>query len=127
MPETRHDQMMKAVRKFHKENPEVYRLFEKKTLELIAQGFEHHSAKAIFEHLRWETAESDTEGKNVFKLPNNHHAFYSRQFMHRHPEYAGFFRTRKQISRHKPPRDRELTPEDYETFPKGARRIAPPP
>ncbi len=78
---------------FHKKNPRVYDLFERFTLAVINRGFQHYSAKAIFERIRWHTDVETSDAK--FKLQNNHTAYYSRYFMHRHPDHDGFFRTRE--------------------------------
>lgn len=78
--------------KFHLDNPQVYILFEKFTLQLIARGFKHYSADAVMHRVRWETS-VETTG-DLWKINNDHTAYYSRRFMANHPEYSGFFRTR---------------------------------
>ena len=111
---TRHDEMREQVTAFHKENPKVYQLFEKFSFQLIARGFNNYSSNAVFERIRWETDEADTDGKSTFKINNNYRAFFARAFMKRHPEYDGFYRLRKQTSQdgdatHLP----ELGPTDF--------------
>jgi hypothetical protein len=110
---TRHDELKLQVTTFHKEHPKVWELFCRFTHELIGRGFQHYSAKGVFERIRWETAEAKT-GETSFKLNNNYSAFYARRFMATYPDRDGFFRTREQISKgssatHLPP----LTPQDY--------------
>ena len=78
---------------WHRENPDVWKLFEKFTDDVIARGHEHYSAKAIFERIRWHT-EIETDG--AFKLQNNFTAYYARLFHALRPECDGFFRTRLQ-------------------------------
>ncbi len=109
---------------FHKANPRVWRLFHQFTLELIGRGFEHYGVAGVWERIRWETA--SVHDPASFTLNNNHRAFYARWWMQINPEYAGFFRTREQISGKQvatnlPP----LTPADFPTWPAGPRRIAP--
>ena len=94
---SRHDEMTQQVKAFHQEHPQVWQLFSRFTEELIHRGFEHYSAKGVFERIRWETAEADG-ALNEFKLNNNYSAFYARAFMRANPEHEGFFRTRHQIS-----------------------------
>jgi len=77
---------------FHTQNPYVYDLVERFTFEVINRGFMHYSINSIFERIRWHT-DVETYG-DEFKLSNNHRAYYARYFMHNHPEYKGFFRTK---------------------------------
>lgn len=79
--------------KFHNENPRVYQLFERFTLEAISRGHGHYSADAIMHRVRWETSISTTDPE--FKINNNHVAFYARMFMDNNPERVGFFETRQ--------------------------------
>ena len=113
---TRHDEMRAKALEFHQAHPEVWRLFQRFTLEMINRGLEHYSAKGIFERIRWETAEAKVNTEKEFKLNNNYSPFYARGFMDKYPQHAGFFRTRKQISKdacacNLPP----LGPGDYPT------------
>jgi hypothetical protein len=71
----------------------VYELFKRFAFEVIRRGHKHYSANAIFERIRWHT-DIETNG-DPFKLSNNHRAYYARLFMHDHPEYEGFFRTKE--------------------------------
>ncbi len=87
------DRLKKQFWEFHKKNPQVYRLLEKFTFDVIKRGFKNYSINAIFERIRWHT-DIETVGSS-FKLSNNHRAYYARYFMHLHPEYQGFFRTKE--------------------------------
>lgn len=78
---------------FHRDNPHVYELFKKYTLEAIASGRETYSTISIFERIRWYT-DIETQG-DPFKINQNFATYYGRQFMRDHPEHDGFFRTRK--------------------------------
>jgi ABC-type proline/glycine betaine transport system substrate-binding protein len=77
---------------FHKANPQVYELFKRFTFEALRSGRKNYSAYAIFQRIRWHS-EIETQGDD-FKLNNNHQPYYARLFMHDHPQYDGFFRTR---------------------------------
>lgn len=113
--ESRYDQLRDDCIRFHRANPEVWRLFEKFTFDRIRRGFSHYSVNGVFERIRWETAEADVQG-NEFKLNNNYRPFYARAFMSKYPEYDGFFRTRFQKSKEDLATSLpELGPEDYPT------------
>jgi hypothetical protein len=79
---------------YHRENPKVYELFEKFTLDVIGRGHKNYSANAVFERIRWHT-DVEVEEEGEFKLSNNHRAYYARYFHWKHPEFDGFFRTKK--------------------------------
>ena len=80
---------------WHKKNPEVYELFEKFTLQAIKRGQKRLSAWLIINRVRWETS-VETYG-DPFKVSNDYIAFYSRYFMHRYPQYKGFFKLHAMI------------------------------
>ena len=82
---------------FHKENPHVYDLVERFTFDVIKRGFDNYSMNSVFERIRWHT-DIETADETDFKLSNNHRAYYARLFMHNHPRYEGFFKT-KQLRR----------------------------
>lgn len=79
---------------FHKENPHVYDLVERFTLDVINKGYNNYSINSVFERIRWHT-DIETKCEREFKLSNNHRAYYARYFMHLHPQYNGFFRTKE--------------------------------
>ena len=113
-PRTRRDELEQAAREFHAENPEVWRLFVRFTLEAVGRGFSTYSVAAIFERIRWETDEADAEGRSTFKLNNNHRASYARWLMETYPQCRGFFRLREQTSKNQVAIDLpELTPGDF--------------
>lgn len=90
---TRTDQILDAFAKFHAENSEVWALFQRFALNVIASGRANYSANAIFERIRWHT-EIETNSAEV-KLSNNFRAYYARMFHLAHPNHDGFFRNRK--------------------------------
>ena len=111
---TRYDQMREQCNEFHEQHPEVWDMFVKFTFDRINRGFTNYSVNGIFERIRWETAEADVSG-NKFKLNNNYRPFYARRFMKMYPSHDGFFRTRKQTSKHDDASPySELGPEDFE-------------
>lgn len=79
-------------KKYDRDNPQIWRAFERFTFEAKNKGFEHYSAKGIFELIRWHTS---TTGGGLFKLNNSFHADYARKMMEVHPAFKGFFRLRE--------------------------------
>lgn len=80
--------------KFHTAYPQVYLLFEKFALQLIQAGKVKLGSKMIMERIRWEisTSAKDDEG---FKINNNYTAYYSREFVKKHPQYRDYFEFRE--------------------------------
>jgi len=78
---------------WHKENPHVYELFERFSLQAIGSGRKNFSHWLIMNRIRWETAITTTGDE--FKIRNDFIAYYARLFMALHPEYDGFFRIRE--------------------------------
>lgn len=94
---TRADQLFAAFAKFHRENPEVWNLFERYTLATIDAGHSNYSANAVFERIRWHV-DIETSGGSALKLNNNFRCFYARLFHAAYPHYAGYFRNRRRAS-----------------------------
>jgi hypothetical protein len=76
-----------------RENPGIWALFERFTLEAIAAGMSHYSADAICHRIRWHV-EIEVRDASGFKVNNNHVAFLARRFEKKHPAHRGFFRLR---------------------------------
>lgn len=113
-PKTRKDELEDAAKEFHRQHPKVWTLFVKFTREMVDRGFNHYSTNAIFERIRWETDQADSDGNSTFKLNNNHRSFYARWYMNAFPEHQGFFRLRFMTSKNEPAKDLpELTPKDF--------------
>ena len=111
---TRHEEMREQCIAFHNKHPEIWDLFVHFSYQMINRGFKNYSAKAIFERIRWEK-DAGGDGVTVFKVGNNHPAFYARAFMKKYPQHEGFFRLRKQTSEGKPATYMpEISPEDCE-------------
>ena len=70
----------------------MYELFKRFTMQAISRGHRNLSAWLIVNRIRWETS-IETTGDD-FKISNDFIAYYSRLFMHDHPQYKGFFRTK---------------------------------
>lgn len=86
------DQIQIDFERFNRENPDVYRQFDRFARRMIEKGCAVGSAYLIFERIRWETV-VETRGEPV-KLNNNYRPLYARLWMERNPDHAGFFRTR---------------------------------
>ena len=80
-------------KKFHEENPQVWDLFKKYTMEVVNTGRKHYSVNAIIERIRWHT-NIETKGEQ-FKISNNHRAYYARYFHEQYPSLDGFFKTKR--------------------------------
>ncbi len=76
---------------WHQENPWVWREFEALSLEMAAVR-DRYSAWSVIGKLRWEY-DLRTTGPE-FKITNDYIAYYSRLFMHLHPQHEGFFQTK---------------------------------
>ena len=74
-----------------RENPEVYKMFEKFALE-ASKYKTKYSARGIFHRIRWETMVSEKDSQ--YKLDAGWSSHYARKFMNNHPELGTFFETR---------------------------------
>lgn len=84
------------LEKYNQENPHIYEVFEKFTLQVIDTGRKYFGAKAIMERVRFYSL---IEAKNdVFKVNNNQVAFYARLFEARNAQFKGFFRKRRALA-----------------------------
>jgi hypothetical protein len=90
------DHIQKNFEKFHRDNPRVYYLFKRFAKQWMNVGYEHGSAKQIYERIRWETAvETTSNAHPTLKINNNYTSRYARMWHDEHPEYPNFFRTRQ--------------------------------
>ena len=90
---TNRAELAEAFADFHRKNPRVFLLFRRFAYEAQAAGHKHFSADAVMHRVRWETS-IETTG-HVFKINNNHVAYYARRLMETSPPLKGFFHTRK--------------------------------
>lgn len=96
------DQLLSNFLDFHKENPKVWKLFERFTFKAIESGQEHYSSDAVCHHIRWY-CDIETKGEGeTCKINDNYTCYYARMFHVAHPEHDGFFITRELISAKKP-------------------------
>lgn len=72
------------------ENPEPCRLFEKFALEAIAAGRAKIGAKALAEHVRWDSWVKGTD----YRMNNDAVALLARRFMQKYPQHGKVFETR---------------------------------
>lgn len=111
-PRSRLEEFLRDVAVFHRENPEVWRLFCRFALRAAERdsdgaGLRSYGARMIWERIRWEV-NVEVRGIDGTRLRLNDHyiAYYSRAFLLRYPQHAGLFRPRKLASAKKPPRGR---------------------
>ena len=93
---TREAEIDAKARRFVSENPTVWALFVRFTMELIHAGREHYSSDAVVHRIRWYTSVETTGDE--FKISNSYTAVFARWFHEAYPEHAGFFRTRTRPS-----------------------------
>lgn len=82
---------------FHAKHPDVYRDLVRICREWRRRaGRRRWSIDAAFHQLRWEWVKPEltADEEEVFKLNNNHTAFYSRMIMANEADLAGIFETR---------------------------------
>ena len=80
---------------YHSENPQVWKAFERRAMEIKAAGRNRYSAKTIMELIRWEY-DVNAANTECFKINNNYTALYARIFMQKHTHMRGFFEIREE-------------------------------
>ena len=86
------DGTVSEFKKFHEENPQIYRLFKKFAYTAIGKGHNRLSSEMIINRIRWET-EVETSDP-CYKINNDYKPFYARMFMAENPQYQNFFNVR---------------------------------
>lgn len=81
-----------AFRRFHRENPHVYRAIVALARQAKARGWQQWSIKGIYEVIRWQHS---VDTNSAPKLPNNFTSRYARLVMEQEPDLDGFFNTSK--------------------------------
>ena len=76
---------------WYKSQPEVWKNFERITLDLIAQGKKAGTID-IMARIRWEC---EIEGGKDYKCNNNHAPMLARVFAMKYPQYENFFTFRE--------------------------------
>jgi hypothetical protein len=74
--------------------PEVYAKFKSMAFRIRATGKTRYSAKTIVEVIRWDH-DVATVGDDGFKINNIYTSRMVRKLIGEHPEFSGFFETRK--------------------------------
>lgn len=80
--------------KFDRENPEIFKEFERRTMLLINRG-KKWGAAAILGAMEFHAALTNPNGDAVCKINKAYAPGYARKFLELHPECKGCFRTRK--------------------------------
>lgn len=83
-----------SFRRFHGENPRVYRMLVSLARSYKARGYERIGMKHLFEVVRWQV-NMETVGAEPFKINNNWTSRYAREIERREPDLAGMFETRE--------------------------------
>lgn len=90
---SRRDQIIK-FRIFDRENPQVYSLFVRFTMEAINSGRSRFGARMIWERMRWYTMIEAKDHASEFKLNDHYPPYYARKFMRLNPRWNTFFEVR---------------------------------
>jgi len=78
---------------FNRDNPHIYKEFEKQALKAIARGRTKLSAKLIINWIRWNEY-LKTSDQN-FKINDAFQSYYARYFITNHPQHKDIFNLRK--------------------------------
>lgn len=97
---------LEAFKKFHKENPHIYRHFKELANKMYATGRKKYSSKLIINVMRWES-DLKTNSK-PFKINDRFQSLYGRLLAYKDPKFRDWFEFR--IRGHS---DNEKTEEDY--------------
>jgi hypothetical protein len=81
--------------KWHKDNPVIWKYFERFSLEAVAKNRKKISHWLIINRIRWEVYVLTT-GED-FKISNDFIAFYARLWRKHHPEHKDLFNIKKMI------------------------------
>jgi len=88
--------IVKAFLKFHRDNPEIYRLFKQYAFHMIkSRKMKKISSKLIINRIRWEVYVETYRDPRDFKINDAFTAHYARLFIHDHPGYEDFLELRK--------------------------------
>lgn len=84
-------------RRFHRDNPDVYRRLRAKALEARRAGIERTGIRRLWEALRWEVDLAVARGEldHGYKLNDHYPSRYSRLLMAQEEELEGMFETRE--------------------------------
>lgn len=94
-PPRRRPRHYRAFLAFHRENPDVYRLFMRFARQVKGAGYERYSSDAICHRIRWHV-NIDTKSGDGFKMNDHYTAHYARLLMEDYPdEFGGLFELRR--------------------------------
>jgi len=82
-----------GFKEFHRENPQIYKEFEKQALLGIERGRSKISAKLIINWIRWNAVLRSSDQN--FKINDAYQAYYARLFILNYPEHEKIFELRK--------------------------------
>lgn len=83
---------------WHRANPDVWRHFERFSMEAVRNGRRKISHWLIVNRIRWEVA-IVTSGDD-FKISNDYIAFYARLWRALHPAHADLFNIKRMDGEH---------------------------
>lgn len=78
---------------FHKENPQIFKEFERVCLIQISSGRNKLSAKEIINYIRWNRQVQTTDRN--WKINDAFQSYFARLFTSIHPEHSDKFTFRK--------------------------------
>ncbi len=84
--------VLDRFKKFHAENPQVFREIKKLAFQMKSTGRKKYSIEVIINVLRWHT-DLKTTG-DVFELNNDFKSIYARLLVFHNPEMKDFFEFR---------------------------------
>lgn len=79
-------------KKYHKENPHIYKRFVELAYQMKRTGRKYYSSKMLINIIRWET---DLKGGDEFKINDKYQSFYGRLLAYQKPEFLEFFQFRQ--------------------------------
>jgi hypothetical protein len=79
---------------FHRLNPQVYKVLESMTAEMVNRGRRKIGMKMLIEVLRWNYYMETDDPNSEFKVNNNYVPYYARLILECHPEWDGIFELR---------------------------------
>lgn len=89
----------KKFKKFHKENPQVYKMVIDVAKHLKDEKYNEFGTLLLFEIVRYSPTFKKARGDD-YKLNNNHKAFYSRLFLYEYPEFKSVLKIRRSSADH---------------------------
>lgn len=97
VPDSEKSEARLRFEKFDRENPKMFALFERFTMEAIRSGRKKIGARLIVERIRWEIYVLTTTDDG-FKMNGNYVPFFARKFIAAHPQHAKIFELRSSVA-----------------------------